>query len=329
MKAIFALKNPMKIFEILNYTVYRDGIFYATDIEMHIACRFPVPGLPDGAMMPRAWLKTVYEHGGAQLVYADGKINGITIPEGLPAEDTPAFPVFRGGALMSVPIAELRGVGLAMANQDIRYYLNGMYVDFAGARIAATDGHRAHTVGGLEVAGKTAGVSAIIPNNAINMAIRCASKGRVVPIAYDPVAQLVQMQIGDTTITTKVIDGRYPDIDRVIPRAEDRVKGMITIQGKRGIADMRRFTQLAKVAGAELPRSARFMHGKISNGANALDCESIVVNGGVEFRANAAYISDAISFMGQDACEFLLEDCESSALVVHGARTAIIMPLRV
>jgi DNA polymerase-3 subunit beta len=108
-------------------------------------------------------------------------------------------------------------VQYAMAQQDIRYYLNGLLLVLEGntLRAVATDGHRlAYASAGLEQKSELQEV--ILPRKAVQELVKLLSDSEdEVNIELAP--SQVKFQIGDVVLITKVVDGKFPDYTRVIP----------------------------------------------------------------------------------------------------------------
>lgn len=110
---------------------------------------------------------------------------------------------------LSIPTNLLRAVMLASANKDIRYYLNGVFIECGDDAVilVATDGHRLHA-GHVSVADPVrAGQSWIVPIDALKKAL---TGYRAATIDLD------NARVGNVTYTP--VDGRFPDWRRVVPR---------------------------------------------------------------------------------------------------------------
>lgn len=125
---------------------------------------------------------------------------------------------------ITLNIKNIKAVSHAMANKDIRYYLNGMLVEHNGieTRLAATDGHRLHLV---RVEHDSALVSEpvkyIIPRDFVAQLIKTKfSKSSVkqVTLTFSDMKVAAALPNGDEIIS-KLIDGVFPDYCRVIPRS--------------------------------------------------------------------------------------------------------------
>ena len=107
----------------------------------------------------------------------------------------------------------------SMAQQDVRYYLNGMLLEIDGAmlRAVATDGHRlALCEAALEAKAKTS-QQVIVPRKGVLELQRVLTDEGTAAVAIG--TNHVRAQIGDVRFTSKLIDGRFPEYSRVIPAA--------------------------------------------------------------------------------------------------------------
>ncbi len=105
----------------------------------------------------------------------------------------------------------------AMAQQDVRYYLNGMLLETEGKtlRAVATDGHRlALCEAQLATAARVA-QQVIVPRKGVLELQRILSTEGTVELAIG--TNHVRAQIGDIRFTSKLIDGRFPEYSRVVP----------------------------------------------------------------------------------------------------------------
>jgi DNA polymerase III subunit beta len=139
----------------------------------------------------------------------------------LPASDFPTVDDIRAQQTLRVEQSVLRRLldktHFSMAQQDVRYYLNGMLLEVAGnvLRTVATDGHRlAFCETTLESAAAT-GQQVIVPRKGVLELQRLLGGEGAVEIAVG--TNHVRAQIGDIRFTSKLIDGRFPEYGRVIP----------------------------------------------------------------------------------------------------------------
>src|SRR5687768_1106489 len=140
----------------------------------------------------------------------------------LPAAD---FPLLgdAGAPLAKVRVSQkelkelLLLVQFSMAQQDIRYYLNGMLLVLDGEqmRVVATDGHRLSYASGA-VAKQDEKREVILPRKAVLELARLLTESEE-PVDIELFASQVKFRFGDIELTTKIIDGKFPDYTRVIP----------------------------------------------------------------------------------------------------------------
>jgi len=127
---------------------------------------------------------------------------------------------------LTVSLATLRAARTHAAEKDVRYYLQGVYLDTAAGKVVATDGHRLFAANARGV--KSNYPAVIVPNETLDAALkqftgeyaRGKSLGAVdVTVTVDE----SHIAIGTPTgsVTGKAIDGRFPEWRRVVPKPED------------------------------------------------------------------------------------------------------------
>ncbi|MCL2308820.1 MAG: DNA polymerase III subunit beta [Proteobacteria bacterium] len=111
----------------------------------------------------------------------------------------------------------LRQVEFAMAQQDIRYYLNGMLwvIDQSSVQLVATDGHRLAWAS-LPVSGVFTRQEVILPRKTVMELGKLLTDDESL-VTLDILSNQVRFHFGSTEIISKVIDGKFPDYNRVIP----------------------------------------------------------------------------------------------------------------
>lgn len=138
----------------------------------------------------------------------------------LPADQYPEFMVIEGAESLSVDISELaEGVkrcSPTMAVNDVRYYLNGMLFEAKEGKlnIVATDGHR---LGKYSIDTDYDGERAVIvPRQAVTDILKMLGKSQdaYIEIGRDN----IKVTAGDMVMYSKLVDGKFPDYNRVIPR---------------------------------------------------------------------------------------------------------------
>jgi DNA polymerase III subunit beta len=234
----------------------RDGrlTFTATDMEIAIVEEVAASTSRNGATTaPAATLYEIVrklpesaeielEHGGgdAQLTLRAGKF--ATSLVALPVDD---FPSMTAGQLphhFHLPALVLRGLidrtRFAISTEETRYYLNGIYLHAAVAdgsrtlRAVATDGHRLARVEEPLPEGAETIPGVIVPRKTVNELRKLLDEesGSVEVGLSDT---RIQFKLGPVTLTSKLIDGTFPEYERVIPKDNDKVLRV----GKKDFAD--------------------------------------------------------------------------------------------
>ncbi|HEX3846455.1 MAG TPA: DNA polymerase III subunit beta, partial [Steroidobacteraceae bacterium] len=141
----------------------------------------------------------------------------------LPAAEFPVIEDINASQIVQVSRRELQRLlektHFSMAQQDVRYYLNGMLLEIDGSnlRAVATDGHRLALCETALAAKAKASQQVIVPRKGVLELQRVLTDEGVAELAIG--TNHVRAQIGDVRFTSKLIDGRFPEYSRVIPAA--------------------------------------------------------------------------------------------------------------
>lgn len=223
----------------------------------------------------------------------------------------------------------------AMANQDVRFYLNGMLFDLAPdcLRLVATDGHRLSTCALEGQFGDFAATQAIIPRKAITeMAKLLVDQDEEIQLSL--AKNYLTVQFLDTVFTCKLIDGRYPDYRRVIPQSND-----VFVQTDREL--LRSILQRAAILSNERFKGVRMVldqnlmtvHAQNSEQDESKEDMVIEFNAErIEVGFNVSYLLDVIQSVKDDSITLSLKDSSSSCLVSDQQDELscqhVIMPMR-
>ncbi len=224
----------------------RDGrlSIAATDLEIALLEEVPAETSRNGAItVPAATLFEIVRRqpdnamieldhpgGDAQLGLRAGRYTTSLV-----ALSVDEFPKLDAGKLshqFMLPAQELRGLidrtRFAISTEETRYYLNGIYLHAAEAdsgpvlRAVATDGHRLARVEEPIPQGAAGMPGIIIPRKTINELRKLLDEvSGEIEVALSETR--IQFTIGSLRLTSKLIDGTFPDYDRVIPRGNDKV----------------------------------------------------------------------------------------------------------
>jgi DNA polymerase-3 subunit beta len=221
----------------------------------------------------------------------------------------------------------------AMAQQDVRYYLNGMLLEVKSdsMRAVATDGHR---LAMCEVGtnGDVSDVQVIVPRKGVQELQRLLEGGDI-PVEVFVGANHIRVACDAFTFTSKLIDGRFPDYERVLPRGGDKV--LLTDRDA-----LRQALLRASVLSNEKYRGVRMLldDGVLrllaSNPEQEEAEEEIEVNyagGKLEIGFNVGYLLDVLAVIEQAEIEVTFKDGDSSADIRAGGNPGcryVVMPMR-
>ena len=256
----------------------------------------------------------------------------------LPATEFPATDQVE--TLETVKIQEvalkrlLDKTSFAMANQDVRYYLNGLLFEFKDGRLktVATDGHRLAICELEEDLEVPQNRQLIVPRKGVIELSRLLSDS-------DELVELslgknhIRLVKGNTIFTSKLIDGRFPDYNAVIPVATDR---HINIDKEGFTHALQRASILSneKYRGVRLEAAGNSIkiiahNPQHEEAVEELDAELNFDQLAIGF--NVTYLLDALSALDSDAITLELKDANSSCLIsVTGdsSNRHVVMPLK-
>lgn len=180
--------------------------------------------LPDGAQVS---LETTGDSGQMQLRSGRSRFTLQTLPE-TDFPDIAAGEMSHRFSIESDTLRQLIGrTQFAISQEETRYYLNGIFahtIEVQGAtmlRMVATDGHRLARVEAPAPAGSNGMPGVIIPRKAV-AEIQKLIEGRDGDVAIELSPTKIRVTVGETVLTSKLIDGTFPDYQRVIPSGNDK-----------------------------------------------------------------------------------------------------------
>jgi len=259
----------------------------------------------------------------------------------LPAEDFPNLEAVKSSHAFSLPAkplaAMLAQAAIAISTEETRYYLNGIYLHVSGERLrmVATTGHILARVDGPQPAGAQGMPGVILPRKAVAELARLAAKTEGdVAIAVGSTKVSATFP-GGIALTTKLIDGTFPDYARVIPANNSAIcvvdrEALATAIGRAGALS-------GKDAGRKLKMS--FADGvmtlEVTNPDAGSSHDEINVEWDsppIEIGFNASYLLEIVGVMTGGRVEIALADPGSPALLrcaEDPAALFVIMPLRI
>ena len=254
----------------------------------------------------------------------------------LPASDFPSVEEINPQLSFNLDQAALKGLldktHFSMAQQDVRYYLNGMLLESDGKmlRTVATDGHRL-ALSEIELAVKSGTHQVIVPRKGVLELQRLIGSEGVASLQVG--SNHIRITIGDIRFTSKLIDGRFPEYGRVIPAAPGRLVKADREALRRAL---HRTSILAneKYRGIRLALRANLLVLTAHNPEQEEAEEEVeVAYEGEEFEVgfNVNYLLDALAALEGVEVELGLTDANSSCLLRApggGSSRYVVMPMR-
>ena len=332
-----------------------DVTFRATDLDIEVVDKAPakveragattvsavtlneiVRKLPDGALV------TLADDGAAgRLTIEAGRSNFALAT--LPKEDFPVMASSEYAANFSAPAPVLRRLfdksKFAISTEETRYYLNGVYMHVADAdggkvlRCVATDGHRLARIDADLPEGAAGMAGVIVPRKTVGE-LRKLLDDDDAQIAVSVSETKIRFATPEITLTSKVIDGTFPDYSRVIPtgntrrlevdaaefaRAVDRVA---TVSSERSRAVKLALDEDRLILSVNAPDS----------GAAEEELAVAYADERLEIGFNAKYLLEIASQVDRENAVFMFNSSGDPTLMREGNDTTavyVVMPMRV
>lgn len=255
----------------------------------------------------------------------------------LPAAEFPLVDEINAQQVLRLPQADFKRlvdkVHFSMAQQDVRYYLNGMLLESEGGKLraVATDGHRLALCEASLQERVTGKQQVILPRKGVLELQRML--GNEGDLALTVGTNHVRCEIGDIRFTSKLIDGRFPEYSRVVPANANRIIG----------ADrefLRQSLQRTAILSNEKYRGIRLnakpdlltLQAHNPDQEEAEDQIEVAYAGEeIEIGFNVTYLLDALTAIDTDRVHIALSDANSSCLITadsgDGAKY-VVMPMR-
>jgi DNA polymerase-3 subunit beta len=257
----------------------------------------------------------------------------------LPAVDYPSSDSLTGELRVTVKEGQLRRLleltHFAMAHQDVRYYLNGLLLDIGEGllRAVATDGHRL-AIAEIPVQTGDAARQVIVPRKGISELLRLLGNGDE-EVIIEVGSNAIQIALPEVRLTSKLIDGKFPDYRRVVPKGEDSDKTVV-VDRERVRQALARAAILSndKYRAVRLCLEANVLRVVANNPEQeeAEDEVEVAYEGeGLEIGFNVSYLIDALTALPGEEAEIHLGDSSSSCLITpkgEGDCQYVVMPMR-
>jgi DNA polymerase-3 subunit beta len=256
----------------------------------------------------------------------------------LPAADFPKVESGPGDLQLELTQGALRRlldqVSFSMAQQDVRYFLNGMLLEVSRdhTRTVATDGHRLAMCTLSPGVPRADRVQAIVPRKGVVELGRMLGDGDDVAVLHIG-ANHLRVTLGPFTLTTKLVDGKFPEYEKVVPRRVEH-----SMSGDR--ETLRQAFNRASILSNEKYRGVRLILDAEqltiqANNPEQEEAEEVVP---VEYRGdkmeigfNVSYLQDVLNVLQTAEVTLSVADANSSALIEgtgNDEAVYVVMPMR-
>lgn len=230
--------------------------------------------------------------------------------------------------------ALIKAAEFAMAQQDIRYYLNGMLlvIDGTSLQAVATDGHRLSWAS-FEIPGSFARQEVILPRKTV------LELGKLLaevddPVTIDILANQVRFHFGNIELVSKVVDGKFPDYNRVIPTGHSKI---IELARTELLAALQRAAILSneKFRGVRVvlaPGTLKIVCTNSEQEEAEEELEVAYQGEPLDIGFNITYLLDVLQTLSHERVRLAFGDGASSALVTIPDREDykyVVMPMRI
>ncbi|MGQ0659796.1 DNA polymerase III subunit beta [Sphingosinicella sp.] len=347
-------RNTIPILSNVSLEAGEDGglRLMATDLDLQIVETVEAQVSDPGATTVSAHtlfdiVRKLPEGSQVELAAAEGRltINAGRYRSSLPTLPRDDFPVIAEGELpcaFELPAATLRQIidktKFAISTEETRYYLNGIYFHVSDEaqpvlKAAATDGHRLARVTVARPDGAQGMPGVIIPR-------KCVTELRKLLDEVDGTVEVslseskIRFGLGAAVLTSKLIDGTFPDYSRVIPTGNDKLLKIDPRSFEEGVDRVSTIaserTRAVKMA---LERDRITL--SVTSPENGTASEEVPADYGAEgfeIGFNARYLLDILGQIEGDSVEVHLADAAAPTLLRENDKAAalyVLMPMRV
>jgi DNA polymerase-3 subunit beta len=256
----------------------------------------------------------------------------------LPATEFPSLNAEEQAGSFSLPASvlseALSRTSFSMAQQDVRYYLNGVMIELRenGIRCVATDGHRLALHDAIVPGQSGNGSQVIIPRKGVQELLRVLPDSDELA-KVDLTDNHIRVSLPEVRFTSKLVDGRFPDYMRVIPQNNDK-DVLLPRESLRAALARAAILSNEKYKGIRLLLSDGSLQIQTHNPEQeeAQDELSIDYHGdALEIGFNVAYLLDVLNTLQSENVCMSLRDSNSSCLVTEADSKAsqyVVMPMR-
>jgi len=256
----------------------------------------------------------------------------------LPASEFPAIDKIKSARTFSLPENDLHSLieqtAFSMAQQDVRYYLNGLLLESENGvlRAVATDGHRLAMCEMAAEITESSGQQVIVPRKGIQELHRLLVE-RDTPVQVEIGSNHIRITTDELRFTSKLIDGRFPDYQRVIPKNADK-RLLVDRNLMRQALTRTSILSNEKYRGIRLEVSKNNLKIQAHNPEQEEAIEEIDANyddDSMTVGFNVTYLLDVLNTISSDNVEICLTDANSSAMINRPDSNHcryVVMPMR-
>jgi DNA polymerase-3 subunit beta len=355
-QSVVERRNTIPILSNVMLRAERGGLaLSATDMDIEMVERVGCQVARDGATTAPA--HTLYDivrklREGAQVeLDVSGDKGAMTLRSGrstftlqcLPPED---YPLMAGGELphsFTLAATELKGLidrtRFAISTEETRYYLNGIYLHAAESngmpvlRAVATDGHRLARVEMVQPEGAQGMPGVIVPRKTVTELRKLLDESDA-EITLDLSETKIRFTFGDAVLTSKLIDGTFPDYDRVIPTGNDKMLEVDRASFAEAVDRVATIsTEKSRAVKLSLDRNALTLSAtSAENGTATEEIEVRYSAAPIEIGFNSRYLLDIAEQIAGEGAQFAMADAASPTIVrdsADGSALYVLMPMRV
>lgn len=326
--------------------------FLATDIEIQITTSTEIDeaggdeAVTVGARKLQDILRSLPENPDVTLNFEDKRLlvkagRSRFSLQTLPPEDFPRMAI-ADGDVKTIEVTQkqfkhlLAQTQFAMAAQDVRYYLNGLLllVDGGELRAVATDGHR------LAYASMTLGEGVGLPKQELILPRKTVIELNRLLSDTDEMVRIemtvnqIRFMFGSITLVSKLIDGKFPDYERVIPAS---LKNVVSLNRTALLQSMQRAAILTneKFRGVRLimaPKSLKIVAANAEHEEAQEEMEVEYEGDAIDVGFNVGYLLDVLGNGSSELVEWGFNDANSSALLTVPGNERfkyVVMPMRI
>ncbi|HET7606203.1 MAG TPA: DNA polymerase III subunit beta [Sphingomicrobium sp.] len=350
-QSVVERRNTIPILSNVLMEAREDGSLrlMATDLDLQVDESVPANVTQPGAITVSAHtffdiVRKLPEGSQVELSAAEGKMQVLAGRSRfnlstLPRDD---FPVIAEGDLptrFELPAATLREIiektRFAISSEETRYYLMGIFLHVVDEqlRAAATDGHRLARVTVSRPDGADGMPDVIVPRKAVNELYRLLEDLEgTVEISLSPTK--IRFGLGSAILTSKLIDGTFPDYNRVIPTGNDK---LLKLDPKSFAQGVDRVSTIAseKTRAVKMAVDRDKVTLSVTSPENGVATEEVPADygsDGIEIGFNAKYLLDILGEIDGDTVEVHLADAAAPTLLRESDKSNalyVLMPMRV